>query len=435
MKILLVSNGYPPYEKGGTETYTQTIARALSHKHNVVVFARKWDYNAPEYKISKFSDQKVKVITVVNNIVFPPDFSQSYVNNKIDQIFAGLLSEFKPDLIHFQHLLGLSINLPTIAAKNKIPFLFTAHDYWYICPCIRSGHRADAQCVLDYKAKYPAKLTATFFAVPKTLRALIPTSLKREAKVFLSRMIVGKTPNKKTAKILIETRSKKFKSILKKGRYIITPSEFVKKKYLGFGLPRTKIVVLPHGVSPVGIKVRRLNNVVHFAYLGTFYEFKGLEVLVRAFANVNFAKAKLTIYSDYKVNPSFFRTIKKIAGKLPIKFAGGYSHDNLALILKDIDVVVVPSIVPESFNLVVREAQSAGIPVIASKIGALPEVIKNGDNGFLFEPGNISELTRIINKITANPSIIKELSKKAIKPMDVKTHVLKLEQIYWKIAK
>ena len=67
--------------------------------------------------------------------------------------------------------------------------------------------------------------------------------------------------------------------------------------------------------------------------------------------------------------------------------------------MADVDAVVVPSLVWETYSIVAREAMSLGIPVIASRIGALPEAIRDGENGLLFTPGSAQELAAILQML------------------------------------
>jgi glycosyltransferase involved in cell wall biosynthesis len=77
--------------------------------------------------------------------------------------------------------------------------------------------------------------------------------------------------------------------------------------------------------------------------------------------------------------------------------------------LADVDAVVVPSLVWETYSIVAREAMSLGIPVIASRIGALPEAIRHGDNGLLFTPGSAQELARILRDLAYEPGLLDQL--------------------------
>jgi glycosyltransferase involved in cell wall biosynthesis len=77
------------------------------------------------------------------------------------------------------------------------------------------------------------------------------------------------------------------------------------------------------------------------------------------------------------------------------------------------DVVVVPSIEPEPFGLVAAEAMAAGLPVIASRIGALPEVVDDDHTGILVDPGDATSLVAAMRKLDASPFLREEMGRKA----------------------
>jgi glycosyltransferase involved in cell wall biosynthesis len=76
-----------------------------------------------------------------------------------------------------------------------------------------------------------------------------------------------------------------------------------------------------------------------------------------------------------------------------------------------VDVVVVPSIWPETYSIVIREAFACGIPVIASRLGALPEGIRDGENGLLFEPGSTVGLAAILQMLDGDRPRLDALGK------------------------
>lgn len=443
MKVLQVSNGYPPKEKGGIEEHVRALSRALSKNHQVYVFAREWNHEGENYIQRHWKDGKVQIYNVVNNIVSPSDFSFSYKNEEIDNIFKQLLIKIKPDIIHFHHLFTLSGNLPLIAKELKIPFIFTLHDYWYICPCIRlvtmdgkdcSGN--NPQCVIDYQIKNPPEIVNIYTKSPLAIKKIIPVRIKREIKAWLVKILKkkGKINSYKNANELISHRSKHFLKVLNLSKFVIVPSRFVKGKYISFGIPSKKIRVFPHGIETEKFMnlIKKPSKKIRFGYLGTFFEFKGIHVLIAAFKSLNlFNNAELIIYGDPSLNPSYYRKLKEMTkGIKDIIFRGGYDHQFLTKIFSTIDVVIVPSLWPETFNLVAREAQAAKIPIIAAKIGALSEVVKDGYNGFLFETGNDKDLSDKIKFLIKNKSIIKRMSFNCKAPLNIQNYTVKVLNIY-----
>ncbi len=67
----------------------------------------------------------------------------------------------------------------------------------------------------------------------------------------------------------------------------------------------------------------------------------------------------------------------------------------------------MPSIVPETFSIVAREAFACGLPVIASNIGALPEAIRDGEDGWLFEPGDANQLAELLSRFDRDRDLLR----------------------------
>jgi glycosyltransferase involved in cell wall biosynthesis len=88
---------------------------------------------------------------------------------------------------------------------------------------------------------------------------------------------------------------------------------------------------------------------------------------------------------------------------LPIEFTGRYRPENLPEILKQIDIMVLPSICNDTAPQTIFESFSGGVPIIASDIGGFPDFVKHDHNGLLFKPGNSGDLAAKIDLVLSNP--------------------------------
>jgi glycosyltransferase involved in cell wall biosynthesis len=96
-------------------------------------------------------------------------------------------------------------------------------------------------------------------------------------------------------------------------------------------------------------------------------------------------------------------------GDARITFAGAYGEQDTARVFADMDVLVVPSTWYENTPFVVLEAFAAGVPVIASDLGGLSEVVTPDKNGLLFAPGDVGALSRAIERVAGDPSWFRQL--------------------------
>lgn len=183
--------------------------------------------------------------------------------------------------------------------------------------------------------------------------------------------------------------------------YYIAVSDEAKKDLEKY--KKNKITVIPHGIDIN--KTRQSSNVTerqNIAYIGRFARFKGIYVLLDAFrtliaTNSNY---RLILRGDGKElnNIRAYIVRHNIIDKVRI-YKPEYSQD---IIYKNIDLLVLPSLKLEGFGLVLLEAMINKIPVIGSNVGGIKNVIKDGYNGMLFKPGNSTDLSLKIKKISHN---------------------------------
>ncbi|MBC7119897.1 MAG: glycosyltransferase family 4 protein, partial [Methanobacteriaceae archaeon] len=167
-------------------------------------------------------------------------------------------------------------------------------------------------------------------------------------------------------------------------------------------------------------------------YVGELTKHKGIHVLLKAFRRID--NAKLHIYGRGPYETSLRK--KEMKNVIFHGYAKGFQE--LIEAYKRANITVVPSICYENSPMVIYESFMHSTPVIASRIGGIPELVKDGYNGFLFEPGSTRELSRILQRIADNPETLKELEYNAfnsVKKYDIKKHINKLEKIYKSMTK
>jgi glycosyltransferase involved in cell wall biosynthesis len=148
--------------------------------------------------------------------------------------------------------------------------------------------------------------------------------------------------------------------------------------------------------------------------VGRFIFDKGHDVILNSIKNLNHLPIKLFFIGDH--NTKWGRHIKNLVTELKLSsrvFFLGH-RDDVRMLLSAMDILIQPSR-REALGLSVLEALSAGIPVLASKVGGLPEIIKNGINGYLFDNENNNSLSALIEMLAKDPILRKKLSKGARK--------------------
>lgn len=130
MRILKIIHGYPTNYNAGSEVYSQSICNELAKHHKVSVFTREENPYSPDFVIHHKNENANLDFYFVNN----PQGKDGYRHKLLDENFAKLISEIKPDIAHIGHLNHLSTGLVDELRKQNIPIVFTLHDFWLMCP-------------------------------------------------------------------------------------------------------------------------------------------------------------------------------------------------------------------------------------------------------------------------------------------------------------
>lgn len=418
MRILQVVHAFLPKHIAGTEIYTYRLSSALiSRGHHVRVYTR--GDEAPEGELREietiYGGIPVRSVHAhwngsgTSRII--PAFPLHVSHSAIDQSFDLLLREVRPDVVHFQHLYRLSASMMDVAKRQRIPVVLTLHDYWALCHRIQLI-RPDLK-ICDGPGR-GAKCAPCLSHEGGTNR--FPGWVFR-----LASRLVG------------VYRVRFMRRALLKADYLISPSEFLRQKFIAHGIPPDRIHYSDNGLSHEGFGEisKRLSPRIRFGFVGTNIVHKGLHILVEAFNRLPIGKAELFIHSDPACgSPAYFTEVKRLVAHPDISIMGRFEIGRVAEIMSGIDVLVVPSIWPENSPLVIHEAFLAGVPVIASRIGGIPELVRDGHSGLLFETGNSADLQAKMEQLIDNPSLVADYARNVGHVKSIQENAAELEQIY-----
>jgi glycosyltransferase involved in cell wall biosynthesis len=235
---------------------------------------------------------------------------------------------------------------------------------------------------------------------------------------------------------LMDERNSYIREICSKIDLFVSPSQFLKRKFVEFGIAEDKIVFILYGFNLNNFQDmhKKVSRKLRFGFAGNILPAKGLHILIDTFNKIKKENIELRIYgkeSSYKsILASYFNNIKKMAKNNNIKFMGGFENKDIAKIFAEIDVLIVPSIWHENSPLVIQEAFAAKTPVIASNIGGIPEFINNGVNGLLFNPGDVNDLKEKIEYIIENRELIERLKKNTPEVENIEDNAREIEETY-----
>lgn len=195
------------------------------------------------------------------------------------------------------------------------------------------------------------------------------------------------------------------KFVLKKVDHIIAVSEDLKKKSINLGIEENKIDCIPNGVdlsrfgrADTNLERQKLGLPVDkqiILFAGRVTEYKGISCLLEAVKDILKYRQDfiLCIVGNSLERKSFE---KDYHGLENIKFVGMKSHFEMPSWIKSCNFLTLPSF-SEGRPNVILEAMACGKPIIASKVGGIPELVFDNVNGFLIDPGNVADLTSKID--------------------------------------
>ena len=228
--------------------------------------------------------------------------------------------------------------------------------------------------------------------------------------------------------------------LFRKCSCFVTLSNSWKKFYVtNLGIEEDRIVVLPNPVKFPSYKFNRKSNSndIKFLFLGRIGQRKGAFELIEAFSNIPSTKrtrASLIIAGDGEVEKAKKLVIDlELSDRITI-FDWVNSQERDALLSKS-DIFILPSH-NEGLPMAIIEAMSFGLSIITTPVGGIPELISNGNNGLLTEPGNTNELSDAMQYLIDNENIRKSLGTKAkerVASLDIKKYCLSLMSVYQSI--
>jgi len=220
---------------------------------------------------------------------------------------------------------------------------------------------------------------------------------------------------------------------LKEADLLIAPCSFLKSKFVEFGFSQDNILVSECGIDikPFQDFRKRPSKKLRFGYMGTIHKHKGVHILVEAFNGVNHGGVELKIFGDPLVDPDYSAEVQAMAAHNPrIQFLGRYNNSDIGHILSEIDVLIVPSIWHELGPLTIREAFAARVPVIASKLGAMPDLVEDGIRGLLVKSGDADDLLNRMNLLVEDRELIRQFQSNIGPVKSIEENAQELERIY-----
>jgi glycosyltransferase involved in cell wall biosynthesis len=190
---------------------------------------------------------------------------------------------------------------------------------------------------------------------------------------------------------------------------------------------------IPSTIIECRLCSERLSDIV---YLGRIVHRKGLDIFVKALYEVkkSFSELRITIAgpSDPQYLSRLMKLVKQLRLESEVTFKGLVPEKEKYKVIQSHKILVLPSRKEYTPNILL-EAQALGVPVIATRVGAVPEMMMDGETGILVEPNNVQELAKAIETLLNNDALRMGFSRKARKfayNFTVERSAEKLEELY-----
>jgi glycosyltransferase involved in cell wall biosynthesis len=449
MKIVLTIHHFPPNYSAGAEIYTCRLAQWLvRHGHEVEVvcvesIAHVGDGEI-EYRHEIYED--VSVWRLYFNLERAPDpFRWSFENPAIEDWLAQFLRQVQPDIVHVNSCYLLSAGTIKAVKAQLFPLVVTLHDFWFVCPRITLLKPTGALCRVPEDVAECAWCLATErrrFRWPEIVSGGAAGAVaQRMLKLPAGSTLLGIQPDADE----IAYRRKVLMNALNQADIILSPSEFLRTIFVEQGLDPAKILYSRYGLDTShwlnpSDSERESSEDLRVAYIGQLAPHKGVHLLVKAFNRLNFARrqARLKIYGDLNAFPDYVESLRKTAnshvGQAVVEFAGRFDNRQVAGILHQTDVVVVPSLWYENSPITIMEALTTGTPVITTNIGGMPELVKHNVNGLLFAVGDVGDLARQLQRMLDEPSLVTGLAANAQPVRMIDDEMIQILSLYERVV-
>jgi glycosyltransferase involved in cell wall biosynthesis len=373
MKILQVNKFF--YLKGGAERYFFELSALLASRgHEVIPFAMEDRANFQTPYASHFvshvdldgSGSPLQRLKAAARVVYSFE-----ARTKL----ARLLEITRPDVAHLHNIAHqISPSILGVLKRFGIPVVQTLHDYKLACPSYLmfvDGRLCDA-CV----SGSPGNVI---------LRRCVHGSVLQSALSCAER--------------LVHRALRTFSEV----DAFLCPSNFLLDVMKRAGIPKQKLFYAPHflDLKPY-LPLHESSD--YFVYVGRLSEEKGLGALLEAKRKAKSLRLVVAGEGDI-IN----RLRESLTAESGVSFVGFLPKERLADVWRHAAFTVVPSMCYENFPYAVLESFAFGKPVIASRIGGIPELIREGENGLLVEPGDSVELAARIEGLAGAPEEISRM--------------------------
>ena len=389
MRILLCNKFH--YARGGDCVYVHNVRELLrSHGHETAVFSMRHPENM-RTEWEKYFPSEVRFHAGSGSC---RAVGRMLGDRETGKRFNALLDDFRPEVVHLNNVHSyLSPSIGEIAHRRGIRVVWTLHDYKLLCPrydCMRNGTEPCEECYGDK-------------------RGVLRYGCMKDSRIA---SMLAYAEARTWSRERIESFTDAY----------ICPSRFMAEKMAQGGFSPKKIKVLRNFVHASQCRRDAYDKGDYYCYLGRLSPEKGLRKLIEA---ANTLPYRLTVIGTGPMS-------EKLRGmsRPNIEYVGYREWEDIRELVGKARFCVVPSEWYENSPLSVIEALCLGTPVLGARIGGIPELIDEGENGMTFVSGDIGDLRDKIHLMYGTPFDYAGMAREACAQYDADAYYEKLTDIY-----
>ena len=446
MRILFVVHQFFPESRAGVEVVTLGLAKELmarGHEPRVFAAKRSLPGGIRPYGVEDYEYDGVPVRRVGRPEEGPSrPYRLNYENAEMAERAREHALEVGPDVVHAMHLQGLSASVLAAFKDLGLPVVFTAADFWTVCPVVDLRRHDGALCEGPEVAHCVRCIAARNPDPRVRARANLPGAVVGAA-ARLSQTPLARLSGSLRQVGDVRQRPTSIRAHMEHVDHVLAYTRLTRNLLAQNGVGAGKTSVSHYGVdvssivNDPGARGGRPSAALRVGFVGTVAPHKGPDLLVRAFRELpGDLNATLGIHGGTGEDETFARELRSLAGgDGRIRFPGAFSREEVGRVLAEIDVLAVPSRWYENAPGVVFEAFAARVPVVATDLGGLSEFVRHGENGLLFRLDDVEDLALQLRRLVEEPGLLEEL-RRGIGP--VKTiggYAGELEELYASLKK
>jgi glycosyltransferase involved in cell wall biosynthesis len=404
MKIVFFVHCFFPDHFYGTETYTLELARHYkSWGHDVTVVSAIFQGEpSAAALVTRYEYQAIPVVCIDKNLIPHSRVKETYYQSEIRSTLEKVLLDLQPDVVHVTHLINHTSVLLEVTQALGVPTYATFTDFFGFCLTNKLEDANGKLC----KGPSPSRTNCVACYIKEVSRSSQTSGWMRHGTTPRSARwlatganLVRKLPGVRAGAIdgLLEDIARRPDTLgmLYNAGYkaAATATKFLRDAYASNG-----IRVPMHGIwfgvdidqSPKPTRASSHRPVIGF--IGQLAPHKGTDLLIEAFRRIPKGASELRIYGPSDQDHAYMASLNTLADGYDVKFMGTFAKERMAEVLREIDLLVIPSRWYENSPLVLLNSLATHTPVLVSDVAGMTEFLSPGLNGDSFERGNVDDL-------------------------------------------